>query len=115
MTTNHSISPPKNHFKPINQDHILKINTDLIEKETYLRERLHSEIQQNKKIECENLSYKKEFKRLRTFIVFIIISSILSHFLFYCGITILIASPIVYYSSNKNSSFFANSKLYNTN
>ena len=115
MTTNHSISPHQNHFKPVDQEYILKINTDLIEKETYLREILHNEIQKNKKIECEHLSYKKEYKRLRTFIVFIIISSILSHFLFYCGITILIASTIVYYSSNKNPSLFANSKLYNTN
>ena len=96
MATNHSISPPKNHFKPINQDHILKINTDLIEKETYLRERLHYEIEKNKVIEEKFLYYKKELKRTRTFIVFIITSSILSHFLFYYGITILGASTIVY-------------------
>ena len=113
--TNNSNSPPKNHLKPRDQNYILKINTDLIEKETYLRETLHNEIQKNKRIECEYLSYKKEFKRLRTFIVFIIISSILSHFLFYYGITILVASTIVYYSSTKNSRLSTNSTLYNTN
>ena len=101
MATNHSISPPKNHFKPINQNYALKINTDLIEKETYLRERLYNEIQKNKEIEGKFLYYKKEFKRLRTFIVFVIISSILSHFLFYYGITILVASTIIYYSTPK--------------